>query len=127
MAKVKFQGNVVAITSVFTLEELKNIQKVYPDRLTLIDEEGEPLFLIGAAPLGNGSIGNYGINFDTKDAEGHAMVMLEADTDDPEELKEFVKDKYAKALANLSQMEQFADEIRQEVAEFTSAIETMFE
>ena len=127
MAKIKFLGNTVAITTVFTLDELQKINKIYPDELILSDEEGEPLFQIGTAVLGKGMVGGFGIQFDTKDAEGHAMVIINAQTDDPEELKELVKDKYAKPLAMLTNLEGFADEIREEIADFDNAIETMFE
>ena len=75
MAKVKTLGNAFAIVSTIKMEDLKNLAKFHPEQLQKRDKDGKNVvFAIGVADAGKGSVSEFGVSFDSANAEGYAQV-----------------------------------------------------
>lgn len=106
MAKVLVAGNAVVITSAVKLDDIKLISKYQPEALVLFEGEGkekEPVFAVG---IGDGGITAFGAEFNqaTRDGQGKAQLteMIPAGV---ENVKEYVSDKFGRAVLKLNKLE----------------------
>lgn len=108
MAKVKIAEKAVVIVSEkLTLADIKKVSKYDPKALVLTDDEKKSeIFKIGVAETGNGTINQYGVSFAPKayNENGYAAVTVIA-PEDVTDVKAYVIDKYAGAIANLNKLE----------------------
>lgn len=109
MAQIKVNGSAVVITSTLKLDDVLLIQKYRPDELTLRGgEDGkEPLFKIGVATSGTGSINKFGVAFDsaTHNTDGKATVTMLLPEGLDGDVKEYIADTIGAPKAMLDKME----------------------
>lgn len=128
MAKVTLAGEAVVITSKFTLEDLKFVQKYRPDALTLVDEDKNPYFAVGVCGKSYGKINKYGAEFATESKDGKklATITLMTGQFNCDDIKEAIADEIGSALVNLNRVENgLAAVIEAVKAERASVIESI--
>lgn len=131
MAQIKVNGNAVVITSALKLNDVQLIQKYRPDELTLRGgEDGkEPLFKIGVATSGTGSINKFGVAFDatTHNADGKAVITMMLPEGLEGDVKEYIADTIGAPKAMLDKLEatlkDTASEINTERKEIMDGIQ----
>ena len=109
MAKVTIAGNAVVITSSMKLADLATIKKYRPKALRLMGGENnkEELFVVDVGTSGNGGLNNVGAAFcsATHDDAKKACITINLDGVQGD-VKEYVADKYGKALIHLNALEE---------------------
>lgn len=107
MAKVNVVGSALIVTSELKTSELELAAKYRPSALKLRDEDGNEIFGVQLGTPCHGSIGTFGVVFDTTSPEGKAQVTCAfAPKDTAEETKEAIADQIGKALINLAKFEE---------------------
>ena len=126
MAKITIAGKAVVVTSNVKKADYEKVAKYRPDALTLYGgEDGkEPIFCVGFARCGGGSVNQYGVEFDptAQDAEGNAIVTMLFNKDAGEDLKEFVADSIGAAVLTLGKLEETIPAVLTEIAAEKAAI-----
>lgn len=104
MAKIVIAGDVFIITSSKTLEDLKQIEKHFPDALKLKDDDEKLYFAVGT---GSSNVNKNGISFngETPDEHRHAFMRLTIPTD-VADAKQYVADYVGTAFINLQKVEE---------------------
>lgn len=124
---VKVLGNMMQVSSKYTAEELKKVERYAPEALTLFDDAGRGYFSLcldidGVATqcdtyedenvrfeacvcTPSGDITDKAIIFDSISNDGKASVMVQLPVVDGD-LKIFIADSYGKILNNLEQVEK---------------------
>lgn len=109
MAQINVNGSAAVITSTLKLDDVLLIQKYRPDVLTLRGgEDGkEPLFKIGVATSGTGSINKFGVAFDsaTHNTDGKATVTMVLPDDINGNVREYIADTIGAPKAMLDKLE----------------------
>lgn len=110
MAKATIAGNALVITSEATLAELKTIEKLRPNALTLLGGESgkEPMFRVATGCCGEGTISANGAVFDgATHGDGKATITIPdfgcRISGDPAQA---VYDQYGAALVMLNKLEE---------------------
>ena len=103
-------GSSCVIKSSLTPDEIKRIKKFHPEAMTMVDEDGEPVFAVDIDERSPGSINCNGAcfgNATSTDGMATITVLLDPTAEDTTEL---VYERLGSALADLSEMEDsFAD------------------
>ena len=84
-ARIHMMGAAAVVVSGVKLEDWKLVEKYAPDALTIVDEDGDPVFRVMTGS-GGGSVNRYGVVWGTYlSEEGNATVtlLLDEDLDDP--------------------------------------------
>lgn len=125
MAKFTIAGNALVITSALKLTELETVKKYRPKALTLMGGENnkEELFCIDVGPSGNGGINAFGACYcgATHDTEEKACITITLDGVQGN-VKEYVADKYGKAVTYLTQLEATLPDVLAAIAEQKASI-----
>ena len=104
---VKVVGGVAVVSSTATYEELTRMGKVHPESLMVVDEDEEPLFVIGTAKTAKGSLDNNAAFFGTAPAaDGKATITMDLPNDKVADAKTYLADHYGIALRYLSMIEE---------------------
>lgn len=125
MANIVIAGNAAVVKSALKLEDIALIQKYRPNELTLKGgEDGkEPIFTLGIAPEGCGSVGTYGVSFDsaTRDDEKLACttMMISGVTGD---ISDWVVEQFGGAMTNLNKLEARLPAVIAEIHEEQDAV-----
>ena len=125
MAKITIAEKAVVITSALTLADLKKVKKYHPEALVLTEGENkEPVFSIGIAETGNGSIGTYGASFapSTVNADGKAAITMTVNGE--ADVEKYVIDKYAAAIINLNKLEEKIPAVLNGIASDEAAVKS---
>ena len=130
MAQIKVNGNATVITSALVLEDIKLIQKYNPEALTLRGgEDGkDPIFKIGVASTGTGSVTKFGATFDatTHNSDGKAVITMML-PESIEDVREYIADSIGAQKALLDKLEEAltstAAEIRKSRKEIMDGIQ----
>ena len=120
--KVHILGAAAVIVSGVKLEDWKLAEKYAPEKLTKIDEKGEPVFRVMTGAC-TGTINHYGVvwgNYPTE--EGNATVTILID-EDVENKKEAVMDVAGSAVLELYEMEKEMPRILEGIREKKQRIE----
>lgn len=122
--KVTVNGAAVVITSALKLEEVENIKKGNAKALTLYGgEDGkEPVFQMGIAKSGSGSISEYGVEFSPIARGEEKLATVTVITENVEDVKEWFAEKYGSALVNLKALEESLPEVSAEIKSQKQAI-----
>lgn len=107
MAKTKILGTAVTITSAIKVTVFKTLKKFKPAALKLtetVDGVREEKFSVALGT--NPRVTQYGIVFNSENADGYAEVTLQIPASvAADKRKEYVADTYGYALLNLNQLE----------------------
>ena len=106
--KTKVVGEALVITSGFTMEDLREVEKYKPEALKLIKEDNgsrEEVFAVCLVPNAD-TIGKYGANFGAATGEnGLATITRCVSLDGVTDVKQYIADNLGAALANLDAIE----------------------
>ena len=133
MAKIVVVGQAVVITSAVKFEDIKLIKKYRPEALILYKGEGqekEPVFKIGVAPVGCGSISKYGVEFESATRDEAKLATLTGvltQEFEGEELKAFISDEYGPAILLLNELEAQLPAVVEEIAAMKDRIDRNIE
>lgn len=118
MAKIKITGDAMVITSAKRLEDIKILEKYRPKALMLFSEDGkEAIFKVGTTS-GDGSIGAYGVGFNSASHDREKLATItKMIPSDVEDIKQYVEDTVGTAIINLNKVEENLDEALKEVAD----------
>lgn len=118
-------GSSCVITSSLTPDQIKRIKKFHPEALTMVDEDGEPVFAIDIDEESPGSINSFGACFgNAVNADGKATITILTDPT-AENPAEIVYEKIGRALSCLNQMEAELIEMLPEIDREESDIRRM--
>lgn len=128
MAKITVAGNVFVVTSDFTLEDLKRVERFRPDALTLKDEEGDPTFIVKAGCSGGIMSGAVIFAESTRDGRKAACVTCKLpEIPENKDVRDVLADEIGGIITNLSKIEEalpaVLDEINAEHAAIAEAID----
>lgn len=99
-------GNSLVITSSAKLDDLKLIQRLRPNALTLHDEDNEPIFGVTVSTKSAGHLNKNGATFGSRaNANGNATITMMLDAD-VENVAQHVEEKYGCALLMLRELEE---------------------
>ena len=104
-ASATIVGSACVVKSTLTPEEIKKLKKFHPESLTMVDEDGDPVFAIDIDERGPGSINSNGAcfgNATSTDGKASITVLLDPTAENVEEL---VYERLGQALAYLEEME----------------------
>lgn len=124
---VKVLGNMMQVSSKYSVEELKKVERYAPEALTLFDDAGRGYFSLcldidgmavqcdtyededikfeACACTPSGDITDKAIIFDSVSNDGRASVMIQLPSISGD-VKLFIADEYGKVLKNLEQVEK---------------------
>ena len=117
MAKITVVGNAIVVTSIFSLEEIKMIEKYRPDELVLKSEDGsEPIFKIGTKTTSGGNLNKYGAEFATETHEdSRKAVITMFVTGDNTNIKDKIVEELGQAIVNLNKLEAKLPNVLEEI------------
>ena len=121
-ARIHILGAAAVVVSTVKLEDWKMAEKYAPEKLRILDDNGEPVFRVMTSG-GTGSINHYGIvwgNYPTE--EGYATVTILID-EEVENKKEAVMDVAGSALLDLIGIENTMPEVIKSIHEKKQTIE----
>ena len=124
-AQAVIAGSACIIKSTLTPEEIKQLKKLHPEALKMVDEEGEAVFAVDIDPESPGSINNYGAcfgNATSDDGKATITVLLDPTAENTPDL---VYEKLGKALSYLDEMEEQIAEVIPQLAEEEARIKGM--
>lgn len=104
-AQAVVMGSACMIKSTLTPEEIKNIKKLRPELLEMVDENGEPVFTVDIDETTPGSLNKYGAcfgNAPSEDGKATITVVLDPSVEDTVKL---VEECFGRALLMLEEME----------------------
>ena len=112
MAKITVVGDAVVVTSSLTKEDILTVAKYRGSELAIVDDEGEPIFVIGATNAGTGAINQFGVSFggETHDGEKKATVTMIAPHVEGD-IREWIADRIGSAIVSLRVLEQRIPEV----------------
>lgn len=111
--KVTISGDQIAIVSAVTMEELQTLSKYNPAALTLVDKDGNTVYMVKGIPGEYGSINGKGLVYNAQtrpeDGEQAKAALYIIDPKLPKtaaEAKAYVADKYGPALELAAEVEK---------------------
>lgn len=127
--KVQKIGNVLAVTSDISFSDIQLLEKNRPEALQIKDEDNkEVVFAVGTRKEGNGSIGEYGIEFVKTDGN-KAIVTVPFDAGNAADIKAAIVDKIGAAMLNLGKIEaqipNKVSEVREQISSLEESIELL--
>ena len=123
--EIKVVGQAVVVTSSIKKADLEKAQQLEPELTILYDEEKNPLFAATFYKKERANIGSYGIEFNTKNADGFCQAtVLVPEGVVPDKRIAWLKDTYGQALARLVKLEaQFTEKFKAATAAIDAAFE----
>jgi hypothetical protein len=123
--EIKVVGQAVVITSSIKKADLEKAQQLEPGLVILCDEEKSPLFAATFHKRERADISGYGIQFNTKNADGFCQAtILVPEGVVPDKRIAWLKDTYGQALAKLVKLEaQFTEKFKAATAAIDAAFE----
>ena len=110
MLTTKIMLNKAVITSGFTLEQIKLVEKYQPEELRVYKTEtSELLFKMATGNIG--ALSTYGIVFNTSNSEGKAALMIDVEGETAEEKKAYIVDHYGVSIDNANMIERHLQDI----------------
>ena len=126
--KVKVIGNNVTIISDIMFDDIVKLEQRNPDALVFKGDDGEAIFRISTTNPTMESINKFGVAFASKNVEGKAVISVNVDRNDDEELtKETIIKLFGTAIDNLSVMEQLINDASVIIDANDAIIEEMIE
>lgn len=126
--KVKVIGNNVTIISDIMFDDIVKLEQRNPDALVFKGDDGEAIFRISTTNPTMESINKFGVAFASKNVEGKAVISVNVDRNDDEELtKETIIKLFGTAIDNLSVMEQLINDASVIIDANDAIIEVMIE
>jgi len=107
MANIKVMHKAAVISTDLTVKEIKKLEAIKPECLTIKDAEGNIRFSIGTA--NHESISKYGIAFAN---DSKVSILIDA----PKVNRDLVEELFGALLLQLSEIEQNAYDVLDEVA-----------
>ena len=104
-AQAVVMASACIIKSTLTPEEIKNMKKLRPEMLAMVDENGDPVFAIDIDEDMPGSMTDYGAcfgNATSEDGKATITMVIDPAAEDPVKL---IEDKFGHALLMLDEME----------------------
>ena len=124
-AQAVIAGASCIIKSRLTPDEIKRVKKLHPEAMTMVDEEGKPVFAIDINDETPGSINNFGACFGAAtSSDGKATITVNVQPD-VENMEDFVYEKIGKALSCLSELEDGIVEAMPQMDEEERAVRAM--
>jgi len=112
-ATAKVTGSVVVVTSAHKLEDIQKIEKYAPEALKLLDENGDPSFIVTTETDSCGNLSTWSAAFsDDTTADGLATITLPYEGKDP---AKYVEEAYGIGLYKLNKVEHAITEALSEV------------
>ena len=105
-AQAIVMASACVIKSTLTPEEIRNIKKLRPEMLEMVDEDGEPVFAIDIDENIPGTLNKYGACFGnavSEDGKATITVVIDPAAEDPAKL---VEEQFGHALLMLAEMEE---------------------
>lgn len=127
MSQIKILGESAVITSTLKAEGLETLKKFKQEHLTILNDREEVVYAVGMAQGGRGSVTDYGITFNNRDAEGFAQVTITLpDGIAAEERANYVAEKFGNSVTRLNGVEEIIQErIDGVVAAQTAMVESI--
>lgn len=123
-AAIKIIARDAILEADFTLENLKKVATKRPKSLIINDQDGDPIFAVGVAAKGAGSVNGSGISFAPVAAvNGKAMMTVKIPEciESTDKAKDWAVEQYCSAVSYLKQIEKnlpkAIEEIDKEIAE----------
>ena len=115
--------NTVTIVSSITMDDLKKAQRFCPEALTLFKDK-TPIFMVTSGYAS--SIDELGIVFAEVTNSGECFATMGMDTmpQDPEKLKEIIREEFGLTLVNLRKVE---DQVHSALAQLSDTLDTIDE
>lgn len=108
------------VTSAYTLDEIKMIEKYKPEALKLVDEDKNLVFKYGVAKF-EGSISDNGIMFDKVDGDGKAAIVYDIPADADKRV-DYVVDNLGVAIERIKEVEADLDDIIKDIKDAKDAV-----
>lgn len=121
MLTTKIMLNKAVITSGFTIEQIKLIEKYQPEELRVYNTETRDL-LFKMATGNVGTLSTYGIVFNTSNSEGKAALMIDVEGETTEEKKAYIVDHFGVAINNANMIEAHLQNIIDNITANNEAI-----
>ena len=127
MSQIKILGESAVITSTLKAEGLETLKKFKQEHLTILNDRKEVVYAVGMAQGGRGSVTDYGITFNNRDAEGFAQVTITLpDGIAAEERANYVAEKLGNSVTRLNGVEEIIQErIDEVIAAQTAMVESI--
>lgn len=118
--KTRIAVDKLIVTSSFTLEDIKMIEKYKPEALKLVDEDKNLVFKYGVAKF-EGSISSGGVMFDKVDGDGKAALVVDI-PGEATDRKDYVVDNLGIAIARIKEVETGLTDVVKEIEEEKAAV-----
>ena len=123
MSKITVVADAMVIKSEVSLESLKLVEKMRPEALALMGgkDNKEEVFRIGTGTTG--SVNSFSATFsgESRDEAKKATITLDIKGID-KDVKEYIADKYGKALANINAIEANLGAVVEEIKTAKKAV-----
>lgn len=120
--KIAITADAYAITSSIKASDVETLKKHNPDALSIKDDDGNDIFTVNYSE-GNPNISRFGITFGGISRDNKKVLTLTGTIPGGvADAKEFVTDKVAPVMENLSELETKIPEAAKKVAETRKAI-----
>ena len=111
-------GCACVITSKLTVEQIENFKQYMPEMLTMVDEEGKPVFTVDIGDAAGCLENDKAVYSNTKMPDGKATITILIDPDE-EDKPGIVKKYFGIALLRLEEIEQgmlsYTDELNETI------------
>ncbi len=119
-AKINIAGNVFVITSAYSLEQLKQVERYRPEALTLKDEDGNVTFAVGT---GSSSFGKIGVSFNDTTYDEHKLACITLNIPNgTQDAKQYVADYVGMAFLKLQNIEARLSGVLEEIEDIEAEI-----
>ena len=108
------------VTSAYTLDEIKMIEKYKPEALKLVGEDKNLVFKYGVAKF-EGSFSDNGIMFDKVDGDGKAAIVFDIPAEADKRV-EYVVDNLGIAIERVKKVEDDLDTIIADIEDAKKAV-----
>lgn len=125
-AHVDISGASAVLVSDVTLENWQKVEKYAPEALKIVDEEGDPVFLVKTTS-GAGSVNQYGVCFGSYENDGGKATVTVLLDESVEDKVAAVKDIMGAALMDLNEIEKELPELLENIAAKEAEIEALIE
>lgn len=126
MAKITVAGNALVITSKYSREEIKNVEKHAPQALTLLDEKKTPYFKL--SQNGDGKVNKYGVSLNKTSNNGKACTTIIIDQNEAL-TRDWVAEEYSVLVNNMKKVEDQIEEamlaVREQIETARTSIEVI--
>lgn len=73
---IKIVGDAAVLTSAVKMEDWEKVLKYRPEATTLKDEDGDTVFVVAAKDGANGSIGRFGVIFNSTSRDANHLAQI---------------------------------------------------